>query len=102
MQACVEQGTHYCDLTVELPFIQWNIERHHEAAAAKGVRTATSCCKELRLSTMVLSATGITGEADAFAASRHTGRVVLLCLATSHNEMLADSRSALITDADRL
>lgn len=41
--ACVAEGTHYCDLTGEVPFIRAMIDEHHDAAVEKGVRIV-SCC----------------------------------------------------------
>jgi len=41
--ACVTAGTHYCDITGEVPFIKDLIDRHHEAAAASGTRIVPSC-----------------------------------------------------------
>lgn len=43
VQACVESGTHYVDLTGESPFIRQMIDAHHEEAQAKGVRIVHCC-----------------------------------------------------------
>lgn len=43
LQACVESGTHYCDVTAEALFIQRMIEEFHEEARGKGVRIVNSC-----------------------------------------------------------
>lgn len=43
LQACVENGTHYCDLTGEALFIRRMMEEFHEEARAKGVRIVNSC-----------------------------------------------------------
>ena len=41
--ACVENSTHYVDITGENFWVKKMIERHHETAAAKGVRIIPSC-----------------------------------------------------------
>ncbi|MEX1363604.1 MAG: saccharopine dehydrogenase NADP-binding domain-containing protein [Nannocystaceae bacterium] len=41
--ACVRQGTHYCDLTGETPFIRKMIDEHHEAARESGTRIVCCC-----------------------------------------------------------
>jgi len=41
--ACVAAGTHYCDLTGELPWIRRMIDAHAEAARAGGVRIVHCC-----------------------------------------------------------
>ncbi|MCK6510846.1 saccharopine dehydrogenase NADP-binding domain-containing protein [Myxococcota bacterium] len=41
--ACVEEGTHYCDLTGEPQFIRRMIDAHHDQAQANKVRI-THCC----------------------------------------------------------
>ena len=41
--ACVENSTHYVDITGENFWVKEMIEKHHEAAAAKGVRIIPSC-----------------------------------------------------------
>lgn len=41
--ACVRQGTDYCDLTGEVPFIRTMIDRHHEAAREAGARIVCCC-----------------------------------------------------------
>lgn len=41
--ACLEASTHYCDLTGEIQFIRRMVDRHHEAAEAKGVRLVHAC-----------------------------------------------------------
>lgn len=38
VEACVEAGTHYADLTGELSFVRRMIDAHHERAAAAGVK----------------------------------------------------------------
>lgn len=43
MQACVENGTHYCDLTGEALFIRRMMEEFHEDARSKGVKIVHSC-----------------------------------------------------------
>lgn len=43
LQACVENGTHYCDLTGEALFIRRTMEEFHEEAKAKGVKIVNSC-----------------------------------------------------------
>ena len=37
VDACVEHGTHYADLTGELPWMQEMIEKHHDACANRGI-----------------------------------------------------------------
>jgi short subunit dehydrogenase-like uncharacterized protein len=41
--ACVEQGTHYVDITGETPWVRGLIDRHHAAAAASGTRIVPCC-----------------------------------------------------------
>lgn len=41
--ACVEEGTHYCDLTGEAQFVRAMIDAHHERARAQGT-AITHCC----------------------------------------------------------
>ena len=41
--ACVENGTHYCDLTGEPPFIRNMIDAHHEAARDSNARIVHCC-----------------------------------------------------------
>ena len=41
--ACVEHGTHYCDLAGEAQWIRQMIDRHHDAAAASGARIVHCC-----------------------------------------------------------
>lgn len=41
--ACVQQGTDYCDLTGEAPFIRWAIDEYQEAAKASGTRIVPTC-----------------------------------------------------------
>lgn len=41
--ACVDAGTHYCDLTGELQWIRRMIDRHGEAAVRSGARIVHSC-----------------------------------------------------------
>lgn len=36
--ACAEHGTHYCDLTGEVPFIRWSIDVNHVRARETGAR----------------------------------------------------------------
>jgi len=38
VKACIEAGTHYCDLTGETPYVMRLIEKYHETAKAKGVK----------------------------------------------------------------
>ncbi len=40
---CVEEGTDYCDLTGESPFVRTQIDRHHETAKKAGVRIVHAC-----------------------------------------------------------
>ncbi len=40
---CVEEGTHYCDLTGESPFVRETIDRHHALAEEKGVSIVHAC-----------------------------------------------------------
>ena len=42
VKACVEEGTHYCDITGEPDFVERTLE-HHEQAKAKGIKVI-SCC----------------------------------------------------------
>jgi short subunit dehydrogenase-like uncharacterized protein len=41
--ACAEAGTHYCDLTGEVPFIRTSADRSHDAAVASGARIVHAC-----------------------------------------------------------
>lgn len=43
LAACVRHGTHYCDLTGEVPFVRWAIDEHHAAAKASGARIVPTC-----------------------------------------------------------
>ena len=43
VDACVKQGTHYCDITGETPWVRQVIDRLHEAAKAKGLRLVSFC-----------------------------------------------------------
>lgn len=43
LAACVHQGTDYCDLTGEVPFIRWAIDEFHEKAKASGTRIVPTC-----------------------------------------------------------
>jgi hypothetical protein len=43
MQACVEHGANYCDLSAEAPWIRKIIDEFHEKAAAKGIRIVHAC-----------------------------------------------------------
>jgi len=43
VSSCTRHGTHYCDLTGEVPFIRWSIDENH--AKAVGTRTRiVHCC----------------------------------------------------------
>ena len=41
--ACVEQGTHYCDLAGEAQWIRQMIDQHHDAAVESGTRIVHCC-----------------------------------------------------------
>jgi short subunit dehydrogenase-like uncharacterized protein len=41
--ACVKAGTHYCDLTGEVPFIRASIDMNHEDAQRTGARIVHCC-----------------------------------------------------------
>jgi len=41
--ACAHHGTHYCDLTGEVPFIRWAIDEYHEVAKSTGARIVPTC-----------------------------------------------------------
>ena len=43
VEACVETGTHYCDLTGEVHWMRKIIDAHHEAAARSGARIVHNC-----------------------------------------------------------
>lgn len=43
LASCAEQGTHYCDLTGEPPFVRDAIDRWHVRAQATGARIVTCC-----------------------------------------------------------
>jgi len=41
--ACVEHGTHYCDLVGEVQWMRRMIDQHHETAKANGVKIVHTC-----------------------------------------------------------
>jgi short subunit dehydrogenase-like uncharacterized protein len=41
--ACADAGTHYCDLTGEVPWVRRMIDLHHERAVQTGARIVNSC-----------------------------------------------------------
>lgn len=41
--ACVDRGTHYCDITGEVQWVRRMIDAHHRTAEARGVRIVHSC-----------------------------------------------------------
>ena len=43
VDACVEAGTHYCDLAGEVHWIRAMIDRHHERAVETGARIVNCC-----------------------------------------------------------
>jgi short subunit dehydrogenase-like uncharacterized protein len=43
VEACVEEGSHYCDLTGEAPWIREMIDRHHKEAERKELRLVHCC-----------------------------------------------------------
>lgn len=43
LAACVHQGTDYCDLTGETPFIRWAIDEFQDAAKSSGTRIVPTC-----------------------------------------------------------
>jgi short subunit dehydrogenase-like uncharacterized protein len=43
IEACVEQGTHYVDLTGEMPFVRSVIDHFHGPASAAGVKVVQVC-----------------------------------------------------------
>jgi short subunit dehydrogenase-like uncharacterized protein len=43
VQACVEEGTHYCDLAGEVQWIRKMIDQHHERAQNSGARIVHCC-----------------------------------------------------------
>ena len=43
VEACVEEGTDYCDLTGETPFIRRMIDSHHDRAVQTGARIVHCC-----------------------------------------------------------
>ena len=43
VQACVENSTHYTDITGENHWVKGLIDKHHEEAASKGIRIIPSC-----------------------------------------------------------
>ncbi|RZP03321.1 MAG: saccharopine dehydrogenase [Gammaproteobacteria bacterium] len=43
VQACLESGTHYTDITGENHWVRGLIDKHHSEAASKGVRIIPSC-----------------------------------------------------------
>ena len=43
VEACVDNRTHYCDITGETPWIRRLIDRHHDKAQAEGTRIIPGC-----------------------------------------------------------
>ena len=43
VEVCVEEGTHYCDLTGESPFVRSMIDRHHSVAMTNRVSIVHAC-----------------------------------------------------------
>lgn len=43
VRACVEAGTHYCDLTGEFPFMREMIDKYHDQAEAAKVKIVVAC-----------------------------------------------------------
>ena len=43
IEACVEAGTHYVDLTGEIPFVRGIIDEFHDRADAAGVKVVQTC-----------------------------------------------------------
>ena len=43
VQACVEEGSHYTDITGENHWVRGLIDKHHAEAASKGIRVIPSC-----------------------------------------------------------
>ena len=43
IQACVQQSTHWCDITGETPFIRQMIDIHHAEAREKGLKIVPAC-----------------------------------------------------------
>lgn len=43
VQACVEEGCHYCDLTGEVPWMRKMIDQHHLAAEEKKLKIVHTC-----------------------------------------------------------
>ena len=43
VQACVDNGTHYVDITGETPWVRQMIDRHHARAAQEGTRVIPCC-----------------------------------------------------------
>jgi short subunit dehydrogenase-like uncharacterized protein len=43
VDACVDAGTHYVDLTGEIPFVRQTVERVHERARGAGVKVVQAC-----------------------------------------------------------
>jgi Uncharacterized conserved protein len=43
VEACIEAGTDYCDLTGEVNWIRETVDRFHDAASKAGVRVVHSC-----------------------------------------------------------
>lgn len=43
VDACVENGTHYCDLSGEVPWMRRVIDEYHDDARVRGVRIVHSC-----------------------------------------------------------
>ena len=43
VEACVKNGTHYCDLTGEAPFVRHMADRFHDAAKESGARIVHCC-----------------------------------------------------------
>ena len=43
VEACIDAGTNYCDLTGEVNWVRETVDRYHDAAVASGTRIVHSC-----------------------------------------------------------
>jgi short subunit dehydrogenase-like uncharacterized protein len=74
--ACVEAGTHYADLTGEVPFVRAVADRHHAEAAAAGTRIVHACGFDSVPSDLGVLALAERAEADDAGSLGHTRLVV--------------------------
>ena len=65
IDACVATGTHYADLTGELPFVRQIIDEHHERAVEAGVKLVQVCGFEALPADLLVARLAELAEEDA-------------------------------------